>query len=123
MALNKQIVLCAQEILENSVNTYIRRHIEDFIKDYTLNGCCDEDMLLVLSKIIEDGFDIKGFGLYEIPLKEVYCFYNKEKKQEFHVCLKYFSDINICFGYVDKESNEAAALTIQKAIEKGANLA
>ena len=83
----------------------------------------EDDIYLVVKKICEDGFDITGFGLEEIPHSSVYTFSKKVKElgvyQEFDVYLDYFNggSEEVTVGYVGKDSCTHNAKNIKEAIE------
>lgn len=86
----------------------------------------EDNIYLVVKKICEDGFDITGFGLEEIPHSCVYTFSKKVKElgvyQEFDIYLDYFNGglDEVTVGYVGKDSCTHNAKNIKEAIEKGA---
>ena len=77
-----KILKCAKEILKNTTEPY-RQEIEYFISDYIHfgDGVDNQDLLAVFSKICEDGFNIQGFELYEIPHSLRLCFSQSKAKK------------------------------------------
>lgn len=118
----QQVIACAKTLLENTDNYYLKNVLEELI----INGDCmeEDDIYLVVKKICEDGFDITGFGLEEIPHSSVYTFSKKVKElgvyQEFDVYLDYFNggSEEVTVGYVGDDSCTHNAKTIKEAIEK-----
>lgn len=120
----QQVITCAKTLLKNTNNYYIKNILEELIING--NGMEEDDIYLVVKKICEDGFDITGFGLTEIPHPCVYTFSKNVKAlgvyQEFDVYLDYFNDGSeeVSVGYVGKDSCTHNAKTIKEAIENGA---
>lgn len=116
------ILKCAEEVLKNTRNVYLCDDLESFIDDYLEFGeeTDYQELLHVFMKICEDGFDLSGFELFEIPHYSVYIFYNKYRNQMFDVCIDDFFDTGeyTCIAYIDENNNECVAYTIQEAIEK-----
>lgn len=116
----QQVIACAKTLLENTDN-----YLKNVLKELIINGDCmeEDDIYLVVKKICEDGFDITGFGLEEIPHSSVYTFSKKVKElgvyQEFDVYLDYFNggSEEVTVGYVGKDSCTHNAKNIKEAIE------
>lgn len=91
--------------------------IASFIQEYKKTGNTDSMMYEVIKKISEDGYDIKGFCLYERPEKNIYVFYNETKNEMFNVYVQknesgYVTEI----GYFDIDDEPCTALNIKTAI-------
>ena len=116
-----KILKCAKEILKNTTEPY-RQEIEYFISDYIHfgDGVDNQDLLAVFSKICEDGFNIQGFELYEIPHPSVYVFHNESQKTSFDICLHNFCKTGeiSCIAYINPENEQRTASTISKAIQR-----
>lgn len=112
----EQLTFTAEELIKNTLNIYLKSFIEDFIKDCKGDTFTEDtlDFKKVISKIYEDGYDINGFGLDEIPIPEVYCFIHNEKNQKFDVYI-YNNDVNI--GYMC-DGCEYNAVNINEAIKR-----
>lgn len=121
----ESILSYVKELLKNTKNYHLKKELEYFIADY--QECNDdtkfENMLKVIQKIYSDGYDIAGFGLYEIPHSLVYCFANNETNQFFQVFLERFnhSENEVTIGYTAATELGFCtfdAKSIQEAIEK-----
>lgn len=113
------ILKCAKTVLASTENFYMCYEIECFIEGYSAegNGTGYRELLDVFTKICEDGFDMTGFELSEIPHPSVYVFYNEAKNQMFDICINGFCDEgDVCISYCDDEHNNCVAKTIQEAI-------
>ncbi|PGM79960.1 hypothetical protein CN957_15930 [Bacillus cereus] len=120
----------AKELLENSLNIYIKAKIEGYISHF--EGIEDEDEVYFNEKQFENddflirfnncityiqevGFDIKGWMLYEIPIYYAYCFYNKNTEQRFDLTVLNIGEV--IPTYIDY-SEEKYTKTIEEAIKK-----
>lgn len=63
---------------------------------------------------MQDGYELSGFEIYEIPTPTVYIFYNQDKKQMFDI---YLENNNAIISYLDKNNNQKTAFNIKQAIE------
>lgn len=109
----------AETILENTTNVYMREFISDYINEiktqpkhmdvtYARFDCC-------IDYIMESGFEIRGWGLWEIPIFYSHCFWNKQEKKAFDLAVW---DIGKVIPRYIKNGNEEDAASIQEAIEK-----
>ncbi|WP_260457812.1 hypothetical protein [Clostridium sp. K04] len=111
----------AKELLNNTKNIYLRLFIEKYITNFNEIQSKNNSLLeyLDFDKCIEyidkSKFDITEWGLWEIPLSNIYIFYNKNSKQLFDLII---DDKNIIPAYIDEKSNSINANSIQEAIEK-----
>ncbi|MGR5965481.1 hypothetical protein ACT7DB_18890 [Bacillus cereus] len=117
----------AKELLENSLNVYIKIKIEEYIFHFEgleSGGYCNkqdlEDDSLIrfhncITYIHETGFDIKGWMLYEIPIYYSHCFYNESIGKRFDLMVLNIGEVMP--SYLDY-SEEKAAETIEEAIKK-----
>ncbi|MCP1181231.1 hypothetical protein NKS28_27865 [Bacillus sp. 1663tsa1] len=114
----------AKELLENSLNIYIKKKIEEYIfhfeeGDYFNEKNHEDDSLIrfhnCITYIQEKGFDIKGWMLYEIPIYYSHCFYNKNTEQRFDLMVLNVGEV--IPAYIDY-SEEKDAETIEEAIRK-----
>lgn len=69
------------ELLKNTGNIYLKQFLSGVFEPYFWmlydhNMYCD--LFGVLEYIRKDGYDISGFGLWEIPTNYIYSFYKKE---------------------------------------------
>lgn len=118
----------AKELLENSLNTYIKKKIEEYIFHFEelesgvyCNKSNREDDSLIrfhncTTYIHETGFNIKGWMLYEIPIYYSHCFYNESIEKRFDLMVLHIGEV--IPGYIDDYSVEKAAETIEEAIKK-----
>ena len=72
-----------------------------------------------LKRICEDGYNISGFGLVEIPNGDTFCFCNSETDQAFDMVAFNNDDLSqLQPGYLDLNSLEQPAPNIKTAIKK-----
>lgn len=92
----RQIILSAKEIRKNTDNYYLRRildtlieydeHIDFYITHSIINPYSELYMLFyVLKFIIEDGFDIDTFKLFEKPTENLFIFLSDKKGEAFDI--------------------------------------
>ncbi|MBQ8598891.1 MAG: hypothetical protein IJ411_02095 [Oscillospiraceae bacterium] len=69
-----KIIECAEELLKNTqFNLNLRKALERFIRDAkgvaapNADSWLVDELRIVISKICEDGYDITGFELRDIP--------------------------------------------------------
>ncbi|PEM69295.1 hypothetical protein [Bacillus pseudomycoides] len=115
----------AEELLKNTSNIYMQKIIQEYrwYCDSLEKGEfeCDEDDSLIrfhncISYIKEEGFDIRGWGLWEIPTFYSHCFYNKHTKEQFDLAVLKLGEV--IPRYINKYSNEQDAKSIEEAIKK-----
>lgn len=115
----------AKELLKNTLNIYLKNFIENYIanmngyieahiseKNYA-DACIKFD--LCITQIEKEKFDIKDWGLFEIPIEYAYIFYNPKTEQMFDIDV--FDDGEVIPTYISN-GNEEFAKSIQEAIEK-----
>ncbi|PDY14160.1 hypothetical protein COO16_04150 [Bacillus pseudomycoides] len=114
----------AEELLKNTPNIYMQKIIQEYrwYCDSIEKGEfeSDEDTTLIrfhncISYIKEVGFDIRGWGLWEIPIFYSHCFYNKHTKEQFDLAVLKLGEVIPRF--INHCSNEQDANSIQEAIE------
>lgn len=127
---NERLEVVVKELLKNSDKRY--RNVLEFDVNHPRKACdetdyiSDEDTITVCHMIANDGFDITGFKLEQIPAPKVYGFYNPKTRQMFDVaCQLSKENPQWSFAYVnnygdDPKCNYFPADTIQEAIEKWA---
>ena len=72
-----------------------------------------------LKRICEDGYNISGFGLVEIPNEDTFCFCNSETDQAFDMVAFNNDDLSqLQPGYLDLNSLEQPAPNMKTAIKK-----
>ena len=72
-----------------------------------------------LKRICEDGYNISGLGLVEIPNEDTFCFCNSETDQAFDMVAFNNDDLSqLQPGYLDLNSLEQPAPNIKTAIKK-----
>ena len=72
-----------------------------------------------LKRICEDGYNISGIGLVEIPNEDTFCFCNSETDQAFDMVAFNNDDLSqLQPGYLDLNSLEQLAPNIKTAIKK-----
>lgn len=133
--INKKVLNLAYKLKQNAVKNnnryFMKRELDDFIFDYKINdGYSDmEEMLTVLERIVEDGFEIGDFELCEIPIETVFCFCNKDETKFFDIDVRTIKDPDLedvwyweaYPSYMDDNHQTYEAKTIQEAIDKFTN--
>lgn len=105
MGFGKNFHMCdVSEITEDHI------HLESWDEDVPKS-----DFELVAELIANDGYDISGFELLEIPHPQIFCFGNEEKGEYFDV-VKIFDD-KWQFSYIKNSANELAH-SIEEACTK-----
>ncbi|MFR9694800.1 hypothetical protein ACL02V_29245 [Bacillus mobilis] len=116
----------AKELLENSLNIYIKDKIEKYIFHfeeievgaYFNKKDLDDDSLIrfhnCITYIQETGFDIQGWMLYEIPIYYSHCFYHKTTEHRFDLMVLTIGEV--IPAYIDY-SEEKDAKSIEEAIK------
>lgn len=112
----KKIVNVTKELLKNTDNIFYKEELELFLEDFIdFKEFVDrQDLLNVIYTIVQDGYELSGFEIYEIPTPTVYIFYNQDKKQMFDI---YLENNNAIISYLDKNNNQKTAFNIKQAIE------
>jgi hypothetical protein len=112
--MKEEILNLAKKILNNTDLIY-KAELEGFIEDYKNLGenTCYKGMLKVITQILEDGYDVEGFGLYEIPEPHIYIFFNEATEEMFDVTLW---NGNAAIAYMDDDHMERKAKNISHAI-------
>lgn len=83
------------------------------------NKECLYRLHFALKRICEDGYDISGFGLIDIPDEDIFYFCNSETDQVFDMVAFNSEDLSLLQpGYLDLNSVEQPAPDIKTAIEK-----
>lgn len=118
----------AKELLKNTKNIHLKFFIKEYINNFneiqSKNNKVFEELdlfeYIYFDKCIEyinqSKFDITGWCLWEIPFSNLYLFYNENTKKSFDLIVK--DEKNIFPSYIDENSNEIKANSIQEAIEK-----
>lgn len=109
----------AEIILENTTNGYMREFLSDYM-DEIKDHANDMDVAYArfdscIDYIMESGFDMHGWGLWEIPIFYSHCFWNKTEKKAFDLAVW---DIGKVIPRYIKNGNEEDAASIEEAIEK-----
>lgn len=113
----QQVIACAKKLLKSTPIC-----MQDVLEELIRNGDCmeEEDIYRVVKKICEDGFDITGFGLEEIPHPCVYVFSKGEgtDMRMFDVYLDHFhgGEEDVTVGYVGDDGCTHDAKSIAEAI-------
>ncbi|MFJ8531106.1 hypothetical protein [Bacillus sp. NPDC094106] len=114
----------AEELLKNTPNIYMQKIIQEYrwYCDFIEKGEfeCGEDTILIrfhncISYIKEVGFDIRGWGLWEIPIYYSHCFFNKNTGKWFDLAVWDIGEV--IPTYIDGCSNEQIAKSIEEAIK------
>lgn len=127
----RQIILSAKEIRKNTDNYYLRRildtlieydeHIDFYITHSIINPYSELYMLFyVLKFIIEDGFDIDTFKLFEKTTENLFIFLSDKKGEAFDILYENDNKI-IVFAEIDNElvecENIAQAVILDNRFE------
>ncbi|MDU1308978.1 MAG: hypothetical protein E6936_16200 [Clostridium perfringens] len=120
----------AKELLPNTKNINLKNFIEEYINNFDEIQNKNNKELKTLDlfeyinfdKCIEyidnSKFNIKEWCLLEIPLSNIYTFYNANRKEYFDLIV--YND-NVNPQYLDENYNTSDANSIQEAIEKYIN--
>ncbi|MGU8577945.1 hypothetical protein ACV3RL_14750 [Clostridium perfringens] len=120
----------AKELLSNTKNINFKNFIEEYISNFDEIQNKNNKELETLdlfeyinfNKCIEyinnSKFNIKEWCLVEIPLSNIYTFYNANRKEFFDLIV--YND-NVNPQYLDENYNTSDANSIQEAIEKYIN--
>ncbi len=78
--MNNKIIDIANELLKNDIGFY-DYELECFIEDFIEMGeeTDFQELLYVLQYIANDGYNMEGFEIYEVPHPNVYIFFNNIK--------------------------------------------
>ncbi|HHD2783169.1 TPA: hypothetical protein ACOTHR_000602 [Clostridium perfringens] len=120
----------AKELLKNTKNINLKNFIEEYINNLNeiQNKNNKELETLGLFKyiyfdrcleyIVNSNFNIIEWCLWEIPLSNIYTFFNANRKEYFDLIV--YND-NVNPQYLDENYNTSDAISIQEAIEKYIN--
>lgn len=123
--MNDAILAIAYELRKNTTNIDLQHYIAQYIVGYPYDRNFQESIPVAFSllkfhqclKYIEkENFDISGWGLWEIPHQDVFCFYNKKENQNFDLVYNWFVNYEIKPSYISHSNNELAQ-SIEEAIE------
>lgn len=119
--MNKKLQI-ANELLKNTTNQYLKEFVSQYIRkldDLESKSEFDEELLRFdscVGYIRSSGFDITGWQLREIPVEYAHVFYHKESERAFD--LDVFDIGEAVPTYIDSNSSERSANSIEEAIEK-----
>lgn len=88
---NMDKIRIAKTIRENTQNVCMREFISEYI--CTIEKCAEfSDEALIrfdncIDYILGSGFDMQGWGLWEIPIFYSHCFWNRQKKKAFDLAV------------------------------------
>ncbi|WP_350303364.1 hypothetical protein [Bacillus pumilus] len=105
----------ANELLKNTQNKYIKQFISEHISNYSLESIDLVRFHKCITYIQKQGFDIKGWELFEIPMPDIYCFYNAKTRQSFDLTI--MNDLQVHSQFIDETGNGQIALSIHQAIQ------
>lgn len=124
MSNNDIKVEIAKELLKNSPNIYIKYMIEEYIINFEklkqgIHENKDDRLIRLhycISYIKETDFDIRRWGIWEIPIFYAHIFQNENTNESFELAVW---DIGkVMPRYIDEYSNEQDAKSIEEAIKK-----
>lgn len=119
-----------KELLANTKNINLKNFIEKYINNLNeIQNKNNKELerlglfeYINFNKCIEyiknSKFNIKEWCLWEIPLSNIYTFYNANRKEYFDLIV--YND-NVNPQYLDENYNTSDAISIQEAIEKYIN--
>lgn len=115
----------AKKFLKNTPNIFIKADLEEYIQAPASKAKEFQPLDKVLAFILEDGYSMENFGLFEIPIEETYCFVSNDREDCFDI---YVHGDSVTAGFIH-DSNETDAPSIKAAIrcykgdfdKKGAN--
>lgn len=116
-------------LIPNTENIYVIEHLkqaQEGVLDIYYNKTNADDWYEVIDFILEDGHDMTGFGLWEIPIEGVYIFLNRLRNEEFVIETKLYDEENTspvpCYYKTDEKGTfHCAASNIKEAIELNEN--
>lgn len=120
----------AKELLKNTKNINLKNFIEKYINNLNeIQNKNNKDLETLglfeyigfnkcIEYIVNSNFNIREWCLWEIPLSNIYTFYNANRKEYFDLII--YSD-NVNPQYLDENYNTSDANSIQEAIEKYIN--
>lgn len=118
-----------EELIANTENIYMIKYLEHrrdgvlYLYDDEINAL---DWNEVIRFILDDGHDMTGFGLWEIPIAGVYIFINRLKNEEFFIETKLYdeedeSPIPSYYKTEEEGTFHYVASSIKEAIELNEN--
>lgn len=75
----------ASELLKNTKNKYIKQFISKYISKHVLDSIDLVRFHSCITYIHKQGFDINGWELFEIPIPDIYCFFNVKTRFDHNV--------------------------------------
>ncbi|HFE9702249.1 TPA: hypothetical protein ACGA34_002276 [Clostridium perfringens] len=120
----------AKELFSNTKNINLKNFIKEYINNFdeiqNKNNKNLENLSLFkyinfdrcIEYIVNSNFNIREWYLYDIPLSNIYTFYNENRKYYFDLIV--YND-NVTPQYLDENYNTSDANSIQEAIEKYIN--
>ncbi|MDZ4994420.1 hypothetical protein GNF80_15845 [Clostridium perfringens] len=120
----------AKELLANTKNINFKNFIEKYINNFNeIQNKNNEELETLglfeyinfdrcIEYINNSNFNISEWCLWEIPLSNIYTFYNENRKNYFDLIV--YND-NVNPQYLDENYNTSDANSIQEAIEKYIN--
>ncbi len=120
----------AKELFANTKNINLKNFIEEYINNFhEIQNKNNKDIETLglfkyiyfdkcIEYIVNSNFNIREWCLWEIPLSNIYTFFN-ENRNEFFDLIVYNNNVNP--QYLDENYNTSDANSIQEAIEKYIN--
>lgn len=108
------------ELLKNTLEPHLKEFISEYIKTLNIDEK-DTDIELLrfgncISYIQVTGFDIRDWGLFDVPTGYAHVFKNKINNQMFDLAVFDLSEVTP--RYLDLNFNEQDASSIEEAIKK-----
>lgn len=115
-------IRAAQELLRNTQNKSLRMELENYINHLKWDQLRaeDESMDLRIQYLVNSDFEYIGWGMYEIPAEDIFCFVkgNKYFNLDDETVEAGEKEIKIVPTYFDQYACEHTAKTIPDAISK-----
>lgn len=109
-----------QELLRNTKNKCLRMQLENYINHLKWNQLRteDESMDLRIQYLVNSDFEYIGWGMYEIPEEDIFCFVKGDQYFNLDDETVGKKEIKIVPTYFDQYACEHIAKTIPDAISK-----
>ena len=122
--MNKNILAIAYELRKNTKNIYLQDFIDQYIANFSDNSNNRQNHITFellkfhrcLYYIQKEKFDVSGWGLWEIPHQDIFCFYNKKENRNFDLVYNWFNNYEVRPSYITNSNNELAE-SIEEAIQ------
>ncbi|MBV6717217.1 hypothetical protein [Paenibacillus chitinolyticus] len=107
----EEIISPVDIFLQNTTNIYLIESLQHDLKTIT-------HVTEIAAIFHQENISLHGWGLFEIPTRGCYCFWNKENNDSVAFANYFSDDGKFVPTFVNEESNEEQASSIKEAIEK-----